>query len=289
MSGRGLSSLMLACGCALVACQAISGLGSFGVEQKHGAGPVSGAGAGSSVASSVGVAQGGSPSATTEESNTVGTAETSSSSVMAATATVATAGAGGATASSSSSTGGGLGFGGAPNSGACDQWVYITTKTGSGNITNVKVADDECNLEAKDGPPVPVPTGDWRAVLSVAGKFGSAAFRIPAPGKVCLLNDGFSALPSNQIVADTGKWWTSVHQIAVDHDAKGGTVMAGGVWTGTNPDGTLAASNCKDFTSALMADPGVAGRNDFTDAKWVNNTPVPCNTALPVYCPSLPK
>ncbi|MBL8917950.1 MAG: hypothetical protein JNJ54_03745 [Myxococcaceae bacterium] len=57
----------------------------------------------------------------------------------------------------------------------------------------------------------------------------------------------------------------------------------GSVWTGTLPDGTSAASNCNNFSTAGAM--GTTGLVNSTSGTWTNDTPSTlCSTSLSFIC-----
>ncbi len=297
MPERRLASLALALGCAVVACQAVSGLSGFGLGSSE-KGPASaGPGASGSVASGSGgaTASGSKASASTSvTSDTTAVSDTSvttdgiTASVDSASSPAVTAGVGGASPMASSASGvGGLGAGGDINPAGCNQFAFVSTFKVTGKIPTIAFADAGCNNEAKTlAPGNPVADGKWRALLSTSAKMGAAVFRIPIGAQgVCLLDGGnkFSVK-----IADGPQWWTANHLAAIDHTADGKPVAATGAWTGTTVTGGVAP-NCKDFTSDAQADSGQVGRTDKTDANWVAFFAMPsCDNPLPLYCVSVP-
>ena len=58
----------------------------------------------------------------------------------------------------------------------------------------------------------------------------------------------------------------------------------GRTWTGTDPDGTFAASFCNNWTSGGQSLYGDTGYNPYTNGIWTHSTAFICSTIKRLYC-----
>ncbi len=270
----GLLGGMFAGGCALVACQAISGLGGFGLQP----------GAGGGVSSANGGPSAG--GATTTGSSQGGTAQVGpgvtgpTTSVTGPTTDVTGTTTTGTTTTGTTVTSGGIG--GSSGTGSvvdCAHFVFLS-EAFIYPQTSLAEADVKCANEAAKGPfPLKV---KWLAVLStVAAPAGS---RIIPSGDVCMYDGNNYAT-----VATKNFWWSTTHQSPIDHRANGVyDNFPEIVWTGTNPDGSTNGENCKDFSSNDGADKGRMGSSFAANGDWVSTGSFFCNGLHPIYCFSMP-
>ncbi len=273
------SAAWLAYGCALVACQAISGLGGFGLAEgtdaSHAAGTGSMAQAGGNGGASS-VASGSGGLGPTASSVTTLVTAPASTSTIGSTVTV--------TASSSSSS---SGTGGAT---ACENYVFVTNKlfygnelvaaqgAGGGLVVN-DGADAFCGFEAMASPlPSVLNKPKWAAVYAtpaVSAKAHVDAVLMNSPiGKVCL--------PDGTPVALPGKWWTGTHVAGISQFADGSAANFL-VWTGANESGATALDHCLAWTTKSGAKIGVVG-GSLDASTWANKENRFCDFQLPVYC-----
>ncbi len=277
MRASGPSALALAGGCSLVACQAISGLGGFGVDDAPRTAATSSAalgsgGAGASASASKGA--GGAPS------TAIGSANGGSS---------ASQSGGGAPSSSSSASSSGGG-------GACAYYVFVSVNdyaSGSG----VDTLDQACGLEAVNYKLQMQLPGNpkWKAILSTSQ--AAAKTRIKSDCDVFLANDG-GIVPTSVLVASANQLWQGSLQHAIDHDPNGfvvpgfiseggGPPMAKVAWTGSTNNGMAAANlHCSDWKqtsgNGQVSQPLEAG------SKWAEAGSVGCGEAHKLYCISQP-
>jgi hypothetical protein len=286
---RRVAALFLASGCGLVACQAISGLGGFGLSEtgsaSHAAGTGSMAqGSGSQASASTASGMGGSQPAGPSSSTTATDASTGAAPDTTSTTSSsdsATSSAADTSSSSSSGTGGA-----AP----CDNYVFVSTAVfrgdqvagamGVGGDLGMSFPSDQsCFFEAtKSVYPAVGGKSKWAAVYAIppaSAKQHVEALLANSPiGKVCL--------PDGTPVAMKGTWWSNVHAGPIDQDVDGNAVNSL-VWTGANPDGSTALAHCLKWTSPSSGDTGVVG--DSVDTmSWANKQNAFCDLQLPVYC-----
>jgi hypothetical protein len=96
---------------------------------------------------------------------------------------------------------------------------------------------------------------------------------------------GYYMLDGTQVASD----WNGLTSGNIMHpiDVNAYLVKNSGVtvWTGTQPNGTLALPNCGDFTSNDPMVGGVYGDNTKTDGKWTNaSSQGGCDQLRHVYC-----
>jgi hypothetical protein len=276
---RSLASLCLALGCALVACQAISGLGGFGIQQDT----IGGSGGTSGVTNSIAngsthgsnaVATNGAMSANNVGSTADATVTTAASSTATSTSAnmsaASTVGAGGMAASSSAS-----GVGGASGG---DHLVFLSQSQYS--ISSLAVADQACQSEAtKSGL-----TGTWMAVLSGKEKILQAQLRIPLTGDVYLVATNKQ---KGVLVAKKNDWWTGNHQaaIAVGPSGQGLTIINAKVWSGSTNDGLfVAGGTCNGWADKVGM--GQVGEPSST-TNWIDNGTANCGDSHFLYCISV--
>lgn len=77
--------------------------------------------------------------------------------------------------------------------------------------------------------------------------------------------------------------WDGSLDAPIDVTELGSRTSAFAVWTGTEPDGTVASSHCLDWESGGPA-PGRTGAPWATSAAWTAHTYNGCAVLVPIYC-----
>ncbi len=269
-----LSSLALVLGSAVVACQAISGLGDFGLDEAQPKGGSGGATGSATVGSGTGGTGKGGASASSSASGTTSGTGGMETSASASTATSSSSSSSSASASSSS-TGQGGGT-------SCPYYVFLSANEYQVSAGGVNDFDAHCNTEA-GAAALP---GVWKAIVS---SNVPAAMRIDASCDVYLQKDQFNMQPK---VADAGKLFMLPLQHAISTTAGGqppidANSIGGGApvplqaWTGAHAGGTLGAT-CGIWTSTQNA--GTVGSPFAVDSTWLDAGMAPCLQGHHLYC-----
>ena len=165
-----------------------------------------------------------------------------------------------------------------------DRVVFVSSKASSpGQMGSAKLAGDFCKQLADAAGLANASSFDvWLSDSKTDARdrvyHGRGRYRL-VDGRV--VADNFEALLS------TGS--TQLHNpIELDEY---GELVVDGVWTGTNPDGTLTAgaSQCKDWSSGDPMELGYYGISSSTDGKWtlhpdLDANPTSCAFGYRTYC-----
>lgn len=153
------------------------------------------------------------------------------------------------------------------------QRVFVSSTTSAGNLGGLDGADATCQqLAAAEGL-----GGRWVAWLSIANV--DAIDRLKGNGPFVLVG-------TNEVVAASRAQLTSGNlQNDIERDESGAQVPAA-VWTGTDTDGTAAATNnfCNGWTDSTNGSFGQTGASQETDADWTDANQVFCNLDARLYC-----
>jgi hypothetical protein len=115
--------------------------------------------------------------------------------------------------------------------------------------------------------------GTYKAIMS--DDTTSAASRLTLSYPIVNAYDGTT-------VASSNLWIGSLTTAIKDPSGGSGGGGAGGVWTGTNADGSKGTGQtCSSWTANTSADQGFDGR---TDNLWVYGANPACNSAYSLYC-----
>ncbi len=155
--------------------------------------------------------------------------------------------------------------------------IFATAATYDGSIAGggVAEADAVCQAagEAVASLPVHKEEARWKAILSTSAI--AAATRIVVNG----------AIEANAtLVASTrALFWGGVLADSV-FQTEAGAAAPTRAWTGTNADGSTAADNCSDWSSASALDEGVQGDTNATNDSWLSLNTDACNIDKSIYC-----
>jgi hypothetical protein len=119
--------------------------------------------------------------------------------------------------------------------------------------------------------------GNWKAILSSSSV--NVKDRITVTGEIRNRN--------NDVVAsNTADFWDGTLASAINYNELGNVAGAGGVWTGSNSDGTLsgAGSTCLDWIDSLTANYGRSGGGGATNTEWLAVADVNCDQLQHIYC-----
>ncbi len=153
------------------------------------------------------------------------------------------------------------------------QRVFVSSTTSAGNLGGLDGADATCQqLANAEGL-----GGLWVAWLSIANV--DAIDRLKGNGPFVLVG-------TNEVVATSRAQLTSGNLQNDIERTESGTQVPASVWTGTDPDGTAAASNsfCSGWTDATNGSFGQTGFTQETDADWTNANQIFCNLDARLYC-----
>jgi hypothetical protein len=168
----------------------------------------------------------------------------------------------------------------ASSSGACQPLVFVTTALVKGDLggdlahTGVERGDALCQAEADK-----VFTGKvFKAWLSGAGV--SAKDRLEHSDTTYRVMDG------TPIATSWNRFASPIHTTTIDLLLDGTRVRQAGVYTGTKPDGTEAASSCNGWSSQASDVIGTVGfTNNLSNGDWSSSVQViPCTFEARLYC-----
>lgn len=157
--------------------------------------------------------------------------------------------------------------------------VFVTSSPFKGNLGGRDGADGLCKEAAANAGLTPT---SWIAWLSITGH--PAIERITHAGAYRLVN-------GVEVVATPAQLTTGTieHAINVTEDDIELTTNRG-VWTGTNPDGSVDAT-CSDWTDNSKGSTGTLASALATDEGWTKGAPDPlapnnwfCDNAVSLYC-----
>jgi cysteine-rich repeat protein len=162
---------------------------------------------------------------------------------------------------------------------ARDLRAFVTSmEYQGGQIGSLFAADAQCANRADDaGLTDPL---KFRAWLSDSGEAAGERI-VRGRGRLVLVNGQVLAASWDVLLAGVLE-----NPLGVTETSQ---TYAGGVWTGTNPDGTMAAEgdHCEDWANSSPFHEAVHGRSDALDGSWTyyaSFNPVPCGTQFPIYC-----
>lgn len=133
--------------------------------------------------------------------------------------------------------------------------------------------------------------GAFRAVMSDDNNL----IRNDAQEILGISNDTNLVLVDLTTVVSAGKVWDGNIDNIINKDQNGNLVHFGGVWTGTNGDGTATSStpafgngNCNNWTSSSSSHFGLTGlvspSQGILNANWTAANATRCNTPQHIYC-----
>lgn len=115
----------------------------------------------------------------------------------------------------------------------------------------------------------------WQAWLSIGGS--------PAAGMVHGTRP-YRRVDGTAIANDWNDLVNGTIAASLSIDETGTALSAGfKAWTGTNPDGTVLASACADWTNNIEGF-GTQGSTVALDANWTNSSAGPCTDTARIYC-----
>jgi hypothetical protein len=181
---------------------------------------------------------------------------------------------GGAPGGGGSATGGTGGAGGPGR-------VFVSAQIVNGAIGSAIEGDALCQTWASNLG------GTWMAWLSDSTTSPDARF---SKMKVPYHLVDASGAPNGPKIANTWSELTSGNLLApIDRNQLGQVSnQPSAVWTGTHPNGTVAAETCFNWNSQTSDYKGVHGYFDKTDSTWTEQSPAignqPCNAPIRLYC-----
>jgi len=157
----------------------------------------------------------------------------------------------------------------APANSEATRRVFATSQVYSGNLGGVDGGDRRCAERAAAASL----GGTWRAWLSTTSQ--SAADRLQ------LDSERLERIDGERIAVDAEDLLDGELAVPILLN-ENGAVVSYEVWTGTRADGSLATSNCSDWTSD--AESGRCGAPRRSDGAWTDNVTPLCTTRLGLYC-----
>lgn len=162
---------------------------------------------------------------------------------------------------------------------ASDVLAFVTSlEYQGGDLGVLWQADSECaNLAFDAGLPEPLRFKAW-----LSNSMESAGERIVrGRGRIVMVNGLEVAASWDALLAGTLTTALTVTEKSQTY--------TGGVWTGTNPDGSTAqgADHCEDWTNSSPVHTGFWGRADALDTSWTFSdfgNPIPCGVDYAIYC-----
>jgi hypothetical protein len=163
--------------------------------------------------------------------------------------------------------------------GACDHYVFVTSKNFFGKLDGVVGADDKCNGIAAGHLP-----GSYVAWVSTTARAAGERLKPPNRGR-WILPDGVT------VVADSFQSLSQALRAPIQQDEKGNIVSADRLFTNTFSDGGVVSptKNCANWQSSDGNDKFCAGDLGSTTL-WSHNEvgatacPWACNVPSPLYC-----
>ena len=163
---------------------------------------------------------------------------------------------------------------------ALDRRVFVTSVQSIGSdVQSLYLADALCaNLADDQGWPDGLQYRAWLSdsTTNARDRFKRGRGRLVMPNGL-VLAASWSALLAGELETPF-----EVTELS--------TTYHGGVWTGTQPDGTAVpgAQHCDDWSSASILKSGHYGYSDRTTPEWTFATdfdqPSPCNSPYALYC-----
>ncbi|KIG16899.1 Microbial collagenase, secreted [Enhygromyxa salina] len=159
--------------------------------------------------------------------------------------------------------------------------AFATSTSHTGDLGGLGGADAICNMLAQNAGL----QGTYMAWLSTDAS--SPATRFTQSTVPYMLPDG------NKVADDWADLVDGDLDFAIARTETGGmsvntSEMCGGsarlARTGTTEFGTLGASTCLDYSSAIPSDFGAIGRSASNMSQWSNCGELPCDVSLPIYC-----
>jgi hypothetical protein len=135
--------------------------------------------------------------------------------------------------------------------------IFVTDQSWDGaGVGGLAAADTKCQA-AGDSASL---GGTYKAILSDSATNAKDRLTISGP----IFNTG-----GDRIANDSVDLWDSSVDFGITYNQHGAVSGLGESWTGTNGDGTSAATNCTDWTSAVGT--GHANRSSgLLDQQWVS-------------------
>jgi cysteine-rich repeat protein len=164
---------------------------------------------------------------------------------------------------------------------AVDVLAFVTSVDyQGGDLMGVYLADSQCANRADDAG---VP-GALRFRAWLSDSTTDARDRIKmGRGRLVMVN--------GVVLAESWEALLATELLAPLEVTEKSETYHGGVWTGTNPDGTeaeaLEADNCEDWTNSSAFHRGFWGRSDRVDVEWTFrkiDNPIPCGDSYAIYC-----
>jgi cysteine-rich repeat protein len=162
------------------------------------------------------------------------------------------------------------------------KYVFVSSTLHTGNMGGLAGADTICNnlAQAANLP------GTYMAWISVVGT--TPATRFTQSTVPYMLVDDVSVVANNWADLVNGSLDLAIARTELDTLTPNTAVSCENsvrlVRTGTNSNGTQGPNLCYNFTSAVMASLGTAGRTTSLTGTWSNCAPVACDVLLPIYC-----
>jgi len=150
--------------------------------------------------------------------------------------------------------------------------VFVTDGTSTGNLGGLSGADETCTAAALAA--TPALTGTWTAWLSDSNT--NAVDRI--------LDAEYQLLDGTVVANDKADLTDGNLDAAINLD-ENVAVHDGFTWTGTQPDGTVTANTCSNWTEATDASQGTQGEPSTTGNVWTERgNVVDCGFIRSLYC-----
>ena len=167
---------------------------------------------------------------------------------------------------------------------ACERVVFVTHDTFVvSDIGSLAGADTLCNRAANGSSAVARVRGrSFRAWLSTS--FAGAAARL-VHGTVGYVRTDGQTIATDWSIFASGRLLLNFDVDETGHDLPAPDIA----WTGTNANGTAAATTCGDWTSSSASDDGLVGFTDWqasadASATWSAGNPTPCDRRAHLYC-----
>jgi hypothetical protein len=156
--------------------------------------------------------------------------------------------------------------------GAPVKYIFVSSIALTGDLDGLNGADLTCaNLAAASFVP-----GTYLAWLSDGT--GSAAARLSHATVPYILLSG------EKVADDYFDLTDGTLDHAIDRTEQNDLLTPHDVWTGTDPAGAAAGTNCGNWTSAANGDTGTVGATDSTNTVWTQGGTNPCDVPTRIYC-----
>ena len=159
-----------------------------------------------------------------------------------------------------------------PTVASTDKKAFVTSTTYTGNLGGLAGADTLCQTRA--GAAGLANASKFKAWLSDATY--DAVTRLSSNGPWSRI-DGFR-IANNKTDLTDGTLFNSISQ-----DDQGNYTNAY-VWTGTNANGTKAATTCNNWADGTAGQSGLFGFGGLANSYWTNYSATQCSNAYQLYC-----